>query len=44
MKQPFDIQPQDPIKTLTSEIDKRENKKSTSYPEVISSDGSDFDE
>ena len=45
MKQPFEIQHQDPIKTLTSEIDKPENKISTSYlKDEISSDESDFDE
>jgi len=45
MKEPFDILPQDPIKTLTSEIVKPENKKSTSYlKDEISSDESDFDE
>ena len=45
MKEPFDILPQDPIKTLISEIVKPENKKSTSYlKDEISSDESDFDE
>jgi len=45
MKQPFEIQHQDPIKTLTSEIDKPENKISTPYlKDEISSDESDFDE